>query len=184
MEPRAVTFFEWSWYILYNGKCFAKSNAFKQWRVSFSHIMIICKIHNVVLWVEQYPLWILIVVHVRRVDDAARFTSCNFLRLMITISLYHSITVNSDVARKSNFTFSFKYNLPFYKSDHTLWQGISYNPLLRLYQSIYFQTNCYIICMEKPTFKYLVTWWSIHIFFTIFFHNPGFHPINIQGEDA
>ena len=100
MKPRAVTFFEWSWYILYNGKCFAKSNAFKQWRVSFSHIMIICKIHNVVLWVEQYPLWILIVVHVRRVDDAARFTSCNFLRLMITISLYHSITVNNDdVAR-------------------------------------------------------------------------------------
>ena len=126
MEPRAVTFFEWSWYILYNGKCFAKSNAFKQWRVSFSHIMIICKIHNVVLWVEQYPLWILIVVHVRRVDDAARFTSCNFLRLMITISLYHSITVNSDVARKSNFTFPFKYNLQFYKSDDTLHQGISY----------------------------------------------------------
>ena len=151
MEPRAVTFFEWSWYILYNGKCFAKSNAFKQWRVSFSHIMIICKIHNVVLWVEQYPLWILIVVHVRRVDDAARFTSCNFLRLMITISLYHSITVNSDVARKRNFTFSFKYNLPFYKSDHTLWQGISYTHFWD--------------CINLYTFKQIVTlsaWRNLH----------------------
>ena len=137
MEPRAVTFFEWSWYILYNGKCFAKSNAFKQWRVSFSHIMIICKIHNVVLWVEQYPLWILIVVHVRRVDDAARFTSCNFLRLMITISLYHSITVNIDVARKSNFTFSF----------NTIYNFINQ---ITLYSRVY---RTFYNCINPYTFK-------------------------------
>ena len=94
---------------------------FKQWGGNFfSHIMYNTKkIYHKTLWVEQCLTGIFIVVQQQRLVvllDTTPFLRVShhaiFLRLMITISLYHSITVNNEVAKvlsTSNFIFWTKF---------------------------------------------------------------------------